>query len=79
MRAAAQKALAVAVEQRAEKLAKAEDSAFVLSLDTNLRWQGEPIGRLMAGEETLKPTLALLADEHLTGPALSAVEARLKQ
>jgi ATP-dependent RNA helicase SUPV3L1/SUV3 len=79
VRAAAQKALAAAIEQRAGQLAKADDNAFVLSSDGNLRWQGEPVARLVAGEETLKPTLALLADEHLTGPPLNAVEARLTQ
>ena len=79
VRAAAQKVLAAAIEQRAEQLAKADDSAIVLSSDGNLRWQGNPVARLMAGEETLKPGLTLLADEHLTGPPLSAVEARLTQ
>jgi ATP-dependent RNA helicase SUPV3L1/SUV3 len=79
VRATAQKVLAAAIEQRAGQLAKADDSALVLSSDGNLRWQGEPVARLMAGEETLKPTLSLLADEHLTGPPLHAVEARLTQ
>ena len=79
VRTAAQKALVAAIEERAGELAKAEDSAFVLSLDGNLRWQGEPVARLVAGEETLKPNLTLLADEHLTGPALNAVDTRLVQ
>ncbi len=79
VRAAAQKALAAAVEQRAEQLAGAADSALALSADGNLRWQGEPVARLMPGDDTLRPTIALLADEHLTGPALQAVEARLAQ
>ena len=79
VRAAAQKTLATTIEQRAGQLAKADDSAIALSSDGNLRWQGEPVARLMAGEDTLKPTLALLADEHLTGPALDAVQTRLTQ
>ncbi|TDI57890.1 MAG: helicase [Alphaproteobacteria bacterium] len=79
VRAVAQKALAAAIGQRAEQLAEADDKAIVLSCDGNLRWQGEPVARLVAGEDTLKPGLALLADEHLTGPALNAVEGRLAQ
>jgi len=79
VRAAAQKVLAAEIEQRAGQLAKSDDGAFVLSADGNLRWQGEPVARLVAGESTLKPALALLADEYLTGPPLNAVEARLTQ
>ncbi|MYZ50116.1 helicase-related protein [Propylenella binzhouense] len=67
VRGAAQKALATAIVDRAERLAKAPDSEIVLSFDGYLRWRGEPIARLVAGEDALKPRAVLLADEQLTG------------
>ncbi|SEP97500.1 ATP-dependent RNA helicase SUPV3L1/SUV3 [Faunimonas pinastri] len=78
LRAAAQKALATAIVDRAERLAKAADSEIILSSDGNLRWRGEPIGRLLATEDALKPRILILADEQLTGPARDMVEARLQ-
>jgi ATP-dependent RNA helicase SUPV3L1/SUV3 len=77
LRNAAQKALATAIVDRAERLAKAGDKEIVLSLDGYLRWQGEPIAKLVAGDEVLKPRFVILADEQLTGPARELVEGRL--
>ncbi len=77
LRNAAQKALATAIVDRAERLAKAGDNEIVLSFDGSLRWQGEPIARLIAGDDVLKPRFVILADEQLTGPARDLVEGRL--
>ncbi len=34
----------------------------------HLRWQGEPVARLVAGDDVLKPRFVILADEQLSGP-----------
>ncbi|KZK83991.1 hypothetical protein PsW64_02159 [Pseudovibrio sp. W64] len=77
VRAAAQKALASEIENRAERLSRAPNEEFILSADGTLRWQGESIARLIAGEQTLRPSLIILADEQLTGPARDMVQERL--
>jgi ATP-dependent RNA helicase SUPV3L1/SUV3 len=77
LRSAAQKALASAVADRAERLGRAADRDVVLSIDGTLRWQGEPIAKLVAGDDSLKPRFVILADEHLSGPPRELVETRL--
>ena len=77
LRAAAQKALAGEIEARANRLSHASDDQIVLSSDASLRWHGEPVGKLTAGDEILRPRVRILADEHLTGPSRDAVQARL--
>ncbi|MEN3380447.1 MAG: ATP-dependent helicase, partial [Hyphomicrobiales bacterium] len=77
LRAAAQKALAGEIDARAAKLGHAPDEQFVLASDGMLRWQGEPVARLAAGDEVLRPRARILSDEHLTGPSRDAVQARL--
>ena len=74
LRGAAQKALATAIADRAERLSRAGDREIVLSLDGYLRWQGEPIARLVAGDDVLKPRFVILADEQLSGPPRDLVE-----
>ncbi|MFC6495543.1 helicase-related protein [Ancylobacter dichloromethanicus] len=78
LRAAAQKALAGEIEARATRLSEAPDDAFVLSTDGTLRWIGDPVAKLIPGEEVLAPRLKAIADEHLTGPARDAVQARIE-
>lgn len=75
---AALKALASEIEARAARVVLAADDAFVLSHDGLLRWVGEPVARLIAGEKAIEPRLRLLVEEHLTGPAREQVEARLQ-
>ncbi|HEY6993905.1 MAG TPA: helicase-related protein [Xanthobacteraceae bacterium] len=74
---AAQKALAGEIDARATRLAQAGDGQFVLATDGAIRWLGQPVGRLTAGEEALKPRLRIIADEHLSGAPRDAVQARL--
>ncbi len=74
---AAQKALAGEIAARATRLAEAPDDQFVLASDGTLRWTGSPVGKLIAGEEVLRPRVRVVADEHLTGAPRDAVEARL--
>src|SRR5882757_528177 len=77
LRAAAQKALAGEIDARAAKLGHAGDEQFVLASDGMLRWQGEPVARLAAGDEVLRPRVRILSDEHLTGPSRDVVQTRL--
>ena len=75
--AAAQKALSGEIEARANKLAHAPDSQFVLTSDATIRWIGEPVAKIVAGDAVLRPRVRILADEQLTGAALEAAQIRL--
>ena len=77
LRAAAQKALAGEIDARAARLGHAPDEQFALASDGALRWQGEPVAKLTAGEELLRPRLRILADEQLTGASRDAVQTRI--
>jgi ATP-dependent RNA helicase SUPV3L1/SUV3 len=74
---AAQKALAGEIDARAGKLARANNDQFVLATDNVIRWQGQPVGRIVAAEEALKPRVRIVADEQLTGAPRDSVQARL--
>jgi ATP-dependent RNA helicase SUPV3L1/SUV3 len=74
---AAQKALAGEIAARAARLAEAPAEQFVLAADGIVRWTGAAVGKLVAGDEVLRPRIRLIADEHLTGAPRDAVEARL--
>ena len=43
-----------------------------------MRWTGQPVAKLDSGDHVYRPSLRILADEQLTGPARDKVEARLK-
>jgi ATP-dependent RNA helicase SUPV3L1/SUV3 len=77
LRAAAQKALAGEIEARAARLSHAPDEQFVMSSDGSLRWQGEAVAKLGAGDEMLRPRVRILADEQLSGPSRDNVQTRL--
>lgn len=77
LNAAAQKALAGEIEARATKVSQASNEQIVLASDGALRWMGSVVGKLVAGEDTLRPRVRIVADEHLTGPAREAVQTRL--
>ncbi|PSC05876.1 helicase [Alsobacter soli] len=77
LRNAALKALSTEIDNRAARLAGSGDDAFVLANDGSVRWQGEVIAKLTAGDKLLEPRLRLLADEQLTGAARDQVQARL--
>ena len=77
LNAAAQKALASEIEGRATRVSEAVDSAFVLANDGVIRWLGEAVGRIVAGDHILSPAARVLADEQLTGPSLELVQKRL--
>ena len=49
----------------------------MLANDGALRWTGDLVGKLIAGDDVLRPRLRIVADEHLTGPARELVQTRL--
>ncbi len=77
LRAAAQKALAGEIEQRAARLGTANNDQFVLTSDGTLRWMGDAVGKLVPGEDVLRPRVRLIADEQLSGSARDTVQSRL--
>lgn len=77
--AAAAKALLGEFERRSAKIAAAPNNDILLSSDGTLRWQGEPVARLIAGEAVLQPRLLLLADEQLNAPDRDNVVQRLER
>jgi ATP-dependent RNA helicase SUPV3L1/SUV3 len=77
LRAAAQKALAGEIDARAARLQAAPDEHFVLAGDGAIRWMGDAVGKLIAGDEVLRPRVRIVADEHLTGASRESVQARL--
>ncbi|MGE0063997.1 MAG: helicase-related protein [Xanthobacteraceae bacterium] len=77
LNAAAQKALAGEIEARATRLSQAPTEQIVLANDGAVRWNGEVVGKLIAGDDTLRPRVRVVADEHLTGPARELVQSRL--
>ena len=50
----------------------------MLAADGTIRWTGAAVGKLVAGEEVLRPRVRIIADEHLSGAPREAVEARLE-
>jgi ATP-dependent RNA helicase SUPV3L1/SUV3 len=77
LNAAAQKALAGEIEARATKLSQASNDQLLLANDGALRWTGDLVGKLIAGDDVLRPRVRIVADEHLTGPAKELVQTRL--
>ncbi|HEY0223388.1 MAG TPA: helicase-related protein [Pseudolabrys sp.] len=77
LNAAAQKVLAGEIEARATKLSQASNDQLLLASDGTLRWTGDAVGKLTAGDDTLRPRVRILADDHLTGPARELVATRL--
>jgi len=77
LNAAAQKALASEIEGRAKRVHEAVDEAFVLANDGTIRWLGEAVGKIAAGEHVLEPRVRILSDEQLTGPSLEMAQRRL--
>ena len=77
LQAAARSALAGEIDARAIKVSQAPDREFVLASDGTLRWTGAPVGKLIAGEDVLRPRVRVIADEQLTGASRDAVQTRL--
>lgn len=79
VQAAAQKALALEFEARAARLHASGNGDLALSSDGLVRWLGEPVARLSAGDNIMKPRVILLADEQLNGNARDHALARVER
>lgn len=64
-RHAAVKVLAHELGARAAALAADKDDTIALKVNGRIAWRGSDIARLERGENSLKPRIQLLADEHL--------------
>jgi ATP-dependent RNA helicase SUPV3L1/SUV3 len=78
LNAAAQLALVGELEARAARLSLAADDAIVLANDGIIRWIGEPVGKLVAGEKILSPRIRIIADDTLSAQAREQIEQRLE-
>ena len=76
---AAQKALSLEFEARAARLYACGNSDIAVGSDGFVRWLGDPVAKLAAGDHIMHPRLILLADEQLTGNARDHVAARLER
>src|SRR5262245_20285002 len=77
LNAAAQKVLAGEIEARATRISQASNDQIVLASDGALRWTGDLVAKLIPGDDTLRPRVRVISDEHLTGPARELVQTRL--
>jgi ATP-dependent RNA helicase SUPV3L1/SUV3 len=79
VQAAAQKALSLEFEARAARLHASANGDLALTSDGLVRWMGDPVARLAAGDNIMKPRVILLADEQLTGAAREHSVARVER
>ncbi|MDE3176689.1 MAG: helicase, partial [Pseudomonadota bacterium] len=62
---------------RSARFARSVDDSIVLSSDGLLRWLGDPVARIVSGEQLLQPHAVLLADDALAGEDRTAAETRV--
>src|SRR5271170_4540880 len=62
---------------RAARFSQSVDDSIVLASDGLIRWLGDPVARLIAGDELLRPRSVVLADEALSAEGREAVQTRL--
>ena len=65
------------LDARVARFSQSIDDAIVLANDGVIRWLGDPVARLIAGDELLKPRAVVLADEALSAEGRAAVDARV--
>ncbi len=78
MRSAAQHVVTRELGMRVRRVVAAKADALKLTRRGAVLWRDEEIGRLEAGEDPLKPTVVVVADEYLQLPDKEKVQERLK-
>jgi ATP-dependent RNA helicase SUPV3L1/SUV3 len=76
-RSAAAQVLSKELAMRARRVSAAKSDAFKLTPRALVLWRGEEIARLEVGEDLLKPSVALMTDDHMSGPDKEKVQERL--
>ncbi len=76
-RSAAAHVLAGELAMRARRVAAAQADAFKIDRKGQILWRNEEIARLVAADDPLKPSIELLADEHLSQPDREKIQSRL--
>jgi ATP-dependent RNA helicase SUPV3L1/SUV3 len=76
-RNAATHVLAKELAMRVRRVVAAKSDAFKLGRNGTIIWRDVEIARLEAGDDPLKPTVAVIADEHLAAPEKEKVRERL--
>lgn len=77
-RNAAAQVLARELSMRARRVAAAQADALQLSQQGRILWKGEKIAQVEATDDPLKPSVTILADEHLSVPEREKVQARIE-
>ena len=76
-RNAAAHVLVKELAMRVRRMVSAKNDAFKIGRQGQILWRDEEIAQLEAGEDPLKPTVTVLADDHLSAPEREKVQARL--
>jgi ATP-dependent RNA helicase SUPV3L1/SUV3 len=76
-RGAAAHVLAKELAMRARRVASAKTDAFKLTRNGRVLWRDEEVARLEPGDDPMRPSVIVLADDHLTGPDKEKVQQRL--
>ncbi len=77
-RTAAAQVLSRELSMRARRVSAAQPDAFQLTQRGLVLWKGQEIAQLEASDDPLKPSVGVLADEHLSAPDREKVQARLE-
>jgi ATP-dependent RNA helicase SUPV3L1/SUV3 len=76
-RDAATHVLARELAMRVRRVVAAKSDAFKLGRDGSIIWRDVEVARLEAGDDPLKPSVVVIADEHLPAPEKEKVRERL--
>jgi ATP-dependent RNA helicase SUPV3L1/SUV3 len=76
-RTAAAQVLARELSMRVRRVVAAQPDAFQLTQRGVILWKGQEIAQLEPSDDPLKPSVTVLADEHLSAPDREKVQARL--
>ncbi len=79
LKAASLKAVASEIQARAQTVAACPDPDLSLMRLGQIVWQNAPIASLEPGASLLKPRIAIIADNQLSGSDREAVQARLEK
>ncbi|HSC17373.1 MAG TPA: helicase-related protein [Rhizomicrobium sp.] len=77
LRAAALKGLEGEFNARVNRLVNAADTGIALSEHGRFWWEGAIVGQLQAGVSALRPTVQVLADDHLSPELRQRIQTRL--